>query len=121
MERTVGDIVGTRKRYLRMARKPLTEARETSYWILSSLLTAECSTIELPGNVATLFIFIPIQRSKSCHFNCGDQPLAPGDACTRKLRPAAAAPETRPRMESRTPAQSAPKSKPRSALWSSAS
>ena len=28
----------------------LTDARETSYWICSSLLTAECSTIELPGN-----------------------------------------------------------------------
>ena len=36
-------------------------------------LTAECSTIELPGNFATLFIFILIQRSKSCHFNRGDQ------------------------------------------------
>jgi hypothetical protein len=37
-----------------MVRKLLTDVRETSYWILSSLLTAECSTIELPGNRATL-------------------------------------------------------------------
>ena len=42
MERSVGDIVGTRKRYLGMPRKPLTDAREASYWTLSSLLTAEC-------------------------------------------------------------------------------
>jgi hypothetical protein len=27
----------------------LTDTRETSYVILSSLLTAECSTVELPG------------------------------------------------------------------------
>jgi len=33
-----------------MIRKLLTDARETSYWIRSSLLTAECSTVELPGN-----------------------------------------------------------------------
>jgi len=45
-----GDIVGTRNRCLGMARKLLTDARETSYVILSSLLTAECSTIELPGS-----------------------------------------------------------------------
>src|SRR6266481_4866338 len=32
-----------------MIRKLLTDARETSYWIRSSLLTAECSTVELPG------------------------------------------------------------------------
>jgi hypothetical protein len=38
-----------------MVRELLTDARETSYWILSSLLTAECSTVELPGNRATLF------------------------------------------------------------------
>jgi len=36
---------------------------ETSYGILSSLLTAECSTIELPGNSATFLVFILIQRS----------------------------------------------------------
>jgi len=29
----LGDIGGTRKRYLGMARKLLTDARETSYWI----------------------------------------------------------------------------------------
>jgi hypothetical protein len=34
---------------LGMAPKLLTDARETSYVILSSLLTAECSTVELPG------------------------------------------------------------------------
>jgi len=41
-----------------MVPKLLTDARETSYEIFSSLLTAECSTIELPGNRATpLFSF----------------------------------------------------------------
>ncbi len=54
----VGDILGTRNRCLGMVRKLLTDARETSYWILSSRLTAECSTVELPGNRAThLFSF----------------------------------------------------------------
>jgi hypothetical protein len=31
--------------------RPLTEARETSYEIFSPLLPAECSTVELPGNL----------------------------------------------------------------------
>jgi len=31
----------------------LNDARETSYWIRSSLLTAECSTVELPGKRVT--------------------------------------------------------------------
>ncbi len=31
-----------------------TDAREASYWILSSLLTAECSTVELPGIIPIL-------------------------------------------------------------------
>jgi hypothetical protein len=35
----VGDILGTRKRCLGMVSKLLTDARETSYWILSSLLS----------------------------------------------------------------------------------
>jgi hypothetical protein len=35
---------------LGMVRKLLTDARETSYVIFSSLLTAECCTVELPGN-----------------------------------------------------------------------
>jgi len=47
---SVGDIMGTRKRCLGMVRRLLTDARKTSYLILSSLLTAECSTVELPGN-----------------------------------------------------------------------
>ena len=38
-----GDILGARKRCLGMIPKLLTEARETSYWIFGSLLTAECS------------------------------------------------------------------------------
>ncbi len=46
----VGDIPGTRNGSLGMVPKLLTDARETSYVILSSLLTAECSTVELPGN-----------------------------------------------------------------------
>ena len=33
-----------------MIRKLLTDARETSYVNFSPLLTAECSTVELPGN-----------------------------------------------------------------------
>jgi hypothetical protein len=37
-----------------MIRKLLTDARETSYGICSSLLTAERSTIELPGNTLIL-------------------------------------------------------------------
>jgi hypothetical protein len=32
-----------------MVRGLLTDARKTSYAICSSLLTAECSTVELPG------------------------------------------------------------------------
>ena len=36
----LGDIWGIRKRCLGMVRKLLTDARETSYWILSSRLTA---------------------------------------------------------------------------------
>jgi hypothetical protein len=44
-----GDIGGTRKRCLGMVPRLLTDARETSYWIRSSLLTAERSTVELPG------------------------------------------------------------------------
>ena len=44
------DIRGTRKRCLGMVRKLLTDARETSYVIFSSLLTAECCTVQLPGN-----------------------------------------------------------------------
>ena len=47
--------------------------------------------------------------------------LAPHDACTRKPPPVMAGPETRPKMESQMPAPAAPKSKPRSALWPSAS
>jgi hypothetical protein len=44
-----------------MVRKLLTDARETSYWILSSLLTAECSTIELPGEPRKRYVFILVQ------------------------------------------------------------
>jgi hypothetical protein len=53
-----------------MIPKLLTDARETSYWIRSSLLTAECSTVELPGNCATSlfsFGFILLHRTNSCH------------------------------------------------------
>jgi len=49
-----GDIGGTRKRCLGMFPRLLTDARETSYGICSSLLTAECSTVELPGNPSIL-------------------------------------------------------------------
>jgi hypothetical protein len=45
-----------------MVRKLLTDARETSYWILSSRLTAECSTIELPGNGATHLFSLKYRR-----------------------------------------------------------
>ena len=45
---------GDKKRYLGMVPRLLTDARETSYWIFRSLLTAECSTVELPGIRATL-------------------------------------------------------------------
>jgi hypothetical protein len=51
-----------------MVRKLSTDARETSYWILSSLLTAECSTIELTGEPHNNFVFILIQTSESSHF-----------------------------------------------------
>jgi len=37
-----------------MVPKLLTDARETSYCIRSPLLTAECSTVELPGNCVGL-------------------------------------------------------------------
>ena len=48
----------------------LTDARETSYVICSSRLTAECSTIELPGSCRTpLFslIFILLHHGNSRH------------------------------------------------------
>jgi hypothetical protein len=48
-KRTAGDIVGTRNGYLGMVPKLLTDARKTSYWFFSFLLTAECPTVELPG------------------------------------------------------------------------
>src|SRR6266403_6225686 len=63
---TLGDIRGTRKRCLGMVRKLLTDARETSYWILSSRLTAECSTVELPGNAQRAY-FHSITRSRIRH------------------------------------------------------
>ncbi len=47
---SLGDIWGTRKRQNGDAGKLLTDARETSYVIQSSLLTDECSTVEQPGN-----------------------------------------------------------------------
>jgi len=41
-----------------MVPKLLTDAKETSYEIFSPLLTAECSTVELPGKRTTaLFSF----------------------------------------------------------------
>ena len=61
-----GDISGTRKERLGMVPKLLTDARETSYVILSSLLTAECSTIELPGN-AQRACFHSITRNEIRH------------------------------------------------------
>lgn len=39
----IGDILGTRERCLGMVPRLLTDARETSYGIFSSLLTAGCS------------------------------------------------------------------------------
>jgi hypothetical protein len=49
----LGDTLGTRKGCLGMVPRLLTDAGETSYGIFSSLLTAECSTVELPGNRVT--------------------------------------------------------------------
>jgi hypothetical protein len=49
-----GDMLGTRKECLGMVPELLTDARETSYVICSTLLTAECSTIELPGIISIL-------------------------------------------------------------------
>jgi hypothetical protein len=65
-----GDIGGTRKKINGDAGKPLTDARETSYVIRISLLTAECSTIELPGNRTTVlfsFVFILLHQANSRH------------------------------------------------------
>ena len=50
---------------LGMIPKLLTDARETSYRIFSSLLTAECSTVELPGNVQRALVFILLQETES--------------------------------------------------------
>ena len=58
--------MGTRKRCLGMAPKLLTDARETSYEIFSPLLTAECSTVELPGN-AQRACFHSITRNRIRH------------------------------------------------------
>ena len=57
-----------------MVRKLLTDARETSYWISSSLLTAERSTVELPGNSTTsLFSFYYTKqiRAMSIRYDVG--------------------------------------------------
>jgi hypothetical protein len=45
-----------------MLPKLLTDARETSYVILSSLLTAECSTIEPANDSTTTACFCSIER-----------------------------------------------------------
>src|SRR5947199_325970 len=72
--------LGDKKSCLGMVPKLLTDARETSYWILSSLLTAECSTVELPGNCATSLFslgFILLHRANSCHdLSVGKQVLS---------------------------------------------
>src|SRR5215472_1832737 len=69
--------LGGKKRCLGMVPKLLTDARETSYEIFSPLLTAECSTVELPGNRTTLvFSFYysnsrqatTLRRRAECYF-----------------------------------------------------
>jgi len=50
-----------------MIRKLLTDARETSYWIRSSLLTAECSTVSYQGT-DNAFIFIRFHSITSSKF-----------------------------------------------------
>jgi hypothetical protein len=57
-----GDLVDN-KEVLGDGRKLLTDARETSYWICRSLLTAACSTVELAEPRNTIF-FIVIQTPK---------------------------------------------------------
>ena len=60
-------MLGTRKARLGMVRRLLTDARETSYVICSSLFTAEYSTVELPGISCNAFVFIVLQETDSCH------------------------------------------------------
>jgi len=83
--------LGDKKSCLGMVPKLLTDARETSYWILSSLLTAECSTVELPGNCATSLFslgFILLHRANSCHdLSVGKQVLSSRGLCAHALQP----------------------------------
>src|SRR5437667_10397663 len=83
--------LGDKKSCLGMVPKLLTDARETSYWILSSLLTAECSTVELPGNCATSLFslgFILLHRANSCHdLSVGEQVLSSRGLCAHALQP----------------------------------
>src|SRR5256884_6431058 len=80
--------LGDKKSCLGMVPKLLTDARETSYWILSSLLTAECSTVELPGNCATSLFslgFILLHRANSCHdLSVGKQVLSSRGLCAHR-------------------------------------
>jgi hypothetical protein len=62
-----------------MARKLLTDARETSYWILIPLLTAECSTVELPGNI---FHFLTVTRHIQMKDRLGTSFLIWGMSCS---------------------------------------
>src|SRR6266699_5768394 len=82
--------LGNKKSCLGMVPKLLTDARETSYWILSSLLTAECSTVELPGNCATSLFslgFILLHRANSCHdLSVGKQVLSSRGLCAHPLQ-----------------------------------
>src|SRR5437763_14409381 len=82
--------LGDKKSCLGMVPKLLTNAREKSYWTLSSLLTAECSTVELPGNCATpLFSLglILLHRPNPCHdLSVGEQVLSSRGLCEQPLK-----------------------------------
>src|SRR5690349_24203124 len=56
-------LARTRKRCLGMVPKLLTDARETSYGICSSLLTAECSTFELPELIHFVIVAMRFQAA----------------------------------------------------------
>jgi hypothetical protein len=61
-----GDILGTRNRCLGMVRKLLTDARETSYVILSSLLKPNALPLS-SGELHNTTVFILLQQTDSCY------------------------------------------------------
>src|SRR5947209_19409987 len=69
----------------------VSDTRCSTYLILTAFLTAECSTVELPGNCATSlfsFGFILLHRANSCHdLSVEKQVLSSRGLCAHALQP----------------------------------